>query len=165
MQTAIYVAGGCALALGIAGGSSTPLTPWYRNLAKPSWQPPDWLFGPAWSLILAGAATAAVIAWNAADPAGRIDLIIAYAVNAVFFLLWSPLFFVAKRPDWAMVEWVFLWVSVAVLAAIVFAQSTLAAWFIAPYLAWVSFAGVLNRAIVIRNAPFGRDMRKPTGTV
>ncbi|QXQ06345.1 tryptophan-rich sensory protein [Sphingosinicellaceae bacterium] len=165
MQTVIYVAAGCALALGTAGGATTPLTPWYRDLAKPPWQPPNWLFGPAWSLILAGAATAAVWAWNAADAAGRVDLIIAYAVNAVFFLLWSPLFFVARRPDWAMIEWVFLWVSVAVLVVVVHAQSPAGAWFVVPYLLWVSFAGVLNRAIVIRNAPFGRETRNTTGTV
>ena len=156
MQTAIWVAAGCALALGVAGGATTPLTPWYRNLAKPSWQPPDWLFGPAWSLILVGAATAAVFGWNAAGPDGRTDLIIAFAVNAVFFLLWSPLFFVAKRPDWAMIEWVFLWASVAAVAYVVWRESPFGALFVLPYLAWVSFAGVLNRAIVIRNRPFGR---------
>lgn len=47
MQTAIWVAGGIALALGAIGGGTTPLTPWYRDLKKPPWQPPNWLFGPA----------------------------------------------------------------------------------------------------------------------
>ena len=155
MQTAIWVAGGCALALGVAGGATTPLTPWYRNLKKPSWQPPDWLFGPAWSLILAGAATAAVFGWNAAGAAGQRDLIVVYAINAVFFLLWSPLFFVARRPDFAMIEWVFLWASVAAIVWVVASLSLVGALFVLPYLAWVSFAGVLNRAIVIRNKPFG----------
>ena len=156
MQTAIWVAGGCALALGGLGGATTPLTPWYRDLRKPPWQPPNWLFGPAWSLILAGAATAAVYAWNAADAAGRTDLIVVYAVNALFFILWSPLFFVAKRPDWAMGEWFFLWGSVAAVVWVVYHQSPFGALFVIPYLAWVSFAGVLNRAIVVRNQPFGK---------
>lgn len=155
MQTAIWVAGGCALALGALGGATTPLTPWYRDLKKPPWQPPNWLFGPAWSLILAGAATAAVFAWNAADQDGRTDLIIVYAVNALFFVLWSPLFFMAKRPDWAMAEWPFLWGSVAAVNWVVYNQSPTGALFVLPYLLWVTFAGVLNRAIVIRNRPFG----------
>ena len=154
MQTAIWVAGGIALALGAIGGGTTPLTPWYRDLAKPPWQPPNWLFGPAWSLILASAATASVFAWNGGDAGERRDLIIAFAVNAVFFLGWSPLFFVARRPDWAMIEWVGLWLSVAVATWVVAQASDTGVLFMLPYLAWVSFAGVLNRAIVVRNRPF-----------
>lgn len=154
MQTAIWVAGGIALALGAIGGGTTPLTPWYRDLKKPPWQPPNWLFGPAWSLILASAATASVYAWNGGDAGERRDLIIAFAVNAVFFLAWSPLFFVLRRPDWAMIEWVGLWVSVAVASLVVAQASATGALFMVPYLAWVSFAGVLNRAIVVRNRPF-----------
>ena len=156
MQTAIFVAGGVALTLGALGGAATPLTPWYRNLRKPSWQPPDWLFGPAWSLNLAGAATASVLAWNAADgSAEHRDVIIAFAANALFFLGWSPLFFVFKRPDWALVEWVFLWASVAAAAYVVASLSTLAGLLMLPYLLWVTVAGALNRAIVRLNAPFG----------
>ncbi len=155
MQTAIYVAGGCALALGVIGGATTSVGPWYEALRKPPWQPPNWLFGPAWSLILAGAATAAVYAWNAAGPEGRTDLIIAYAVNAVFFILWSPLFFTIRRPDWALIEWPFLWVSVAVVVWVVANQSLTGALFVLPYLLWVSFAGFLNLTIVRLNRPFG----------
>ncbi len=158
MQTVIIVAGGIALTLGAIGGSTTPLTPWYRNLKKPGWKPPDWAFGPAWSINLAGAATAAVLAWNAASgSADQIRIIVAFAVNAVFFLGWSPLFFIARRPDWAMIEWVFLWVSVAVAAADVASVSPLGGAFMLPYLAWVSVAGLLNRAIVRLNAPFGTE--------
>lgn len=155
--TPILVAGGAALALGILGGLSTPIGTWYRSLAKPAFQPPDWLFGPAWTLILAAAAAAAVIAWNAAagNPAARHDLIVLYAVNAVFFLLWSPLFFMARRPDWARVEVVFLWVSVAVLAWGLWRIEPLAGLLVLPYLVWVSFAAVLNNAIVRLNRPFG----------
>lgn len=156
MQTAIIVAGGVALTLGALGGAATPLTPWYRQLRKPSWQPPDWLFGPAWSINLAGAAAAAVLAWNAADvSAEHRDVIIVFAVNAVCFLAWSPLFFVLKRPDWALGEWVFLWASVAAAAYVCASLSTLAGLLMLPYLLWVSIAGLLNRAIVRLNAPFG----------
>ncbi len=152
----IAVAGGSALLLGIAGGLTTWIGPWYRNLRKPPWQPPDWLFGPAWTTILGLAAWSAVTAWRAAPDAGtRADVIVLFAVNAVFFLAWSPLFFVAKRPDWALVEVVFLWASLVALVVGLWPLSHLASLLILPYLLWVSFAAVLNRAIVLRNAPFG----------
>lgn len=155
MQTAIFVAGGIALVLGALGGATSPITPWYDDLKKPRWQPPKWLFGPAWGVILACAATAAVMGWNASTGrAARTDLLIVFAVNAVFFIGWSPLFFVARRPDWAMIEWVFLWASVAAATLVVARVSDLGGLFMAPYLAWVTFAGVLNRAVVIRNRPF-----------
>ncbi|GAA0728164.1 TspO/MBR family protein [Sphingomonas japonica] len=155
--TPIVTAGGAALALGGIGGATTPIGQWYADLRKPSFQPPNWAFGPAWSVILTCAASAAVVAWNAADtPAERADILILYAVNALFFLLWSPLFFVAKRPDWARIEVVFLWGSVLALAIGLRPISPTASWLVAPYLAWVSFAAVLNHAIVRLNAPFAR---------
>lgn len=146
-----------AVILGGAGGVLTTIGPWYRNLKKPPWQPPDWLFGPAWTLILGLAAWAAVLAWNGAvDDAGRTAIIILYGVNFVFHFLWSPLFFNFRRPDWALVEVVFLWVSVLALCVGLRQFSVLASWLIVPYLVWVSFAAILNLFIVRLNAPFGR---------
>lgn len=152
----IAVAGGAALGLGVAGGLSTPLGQWYRNLRKPPWQPPDWLFGPAWTIILGLAAWSAVLGWRAAaGPAERANVLVLFGANAVFFLAWSPLFFVAKRPDWALVEVVFLWASLVALVAGLWPISQAAGLLILPYLAWVTFASVLNRAIVKLNRPFG----------
>lgn len=155
MPTDVWVAGGIALAQGALGGALTWIGPWYKGLTKPSFQPPDWAFGPAWSLILALAAWAGVVAWRAADSSGeRADVIILFAVNGVFFLLWTPLFFVVKRPDWALVEVVFLWASVLALVVGLWPISPFASLLVMPYLAWVTFASVLNRAIVRLNAPF-----------
>ena len=152
----IAVAGGGALLLGAAGGLATPLGPWYANLRKPPWQPPNWLFGPAWTLLLTAAAASAVVAWRAApDAAARADILVLFGVNAAFFIAWSPLFFVAKRPDWSLIEVVFLWASLVALAVGLWPISHLAGLLIAPYLLWVSFAAMLNRAIVRLNAPFG----------
>lgn len=153
----IAVAAGAALGLGVAGGLSTPLGPWYANLRKPPWQPPNWLFGPAWTIILGLAAWSAVLAWRAApDAAARADVLILFGVNAVFFLAWSPLFFVMKRPDRALVEVVFLWASLVALVIGLWPISQTASLLILPYLAWVSFAAVLNRTIVRLNGPFAR---------
>lgn len=157
MWTPIIIAGGTALFLGAIGGLMTPLGDWYRNLRKPSWQPPDWLFGPAWTIILGLAAWSAVIAWNAApDASSRTSVIILFATNAVFHLLWSPLFFRAERPDWALVEVIFLWASLVALVVGLWPISHLASLLILPYLVWVSFASWLNLAIVRLNGPFGR---------
>ena len=156
MWTPIIVAAGVAVFLGGVGGLMTPIGPWYRQLRKPAWQPPDWAFGPAWTIILGLAAWSAVIAWNAApDAAARTDVVILFATNAVCHFLWSPLFFRLRRPDWALVEVVFLWASLVALVVGLWPIAPRAALLIVPYLLWVSFAAVLNLAIVRLNRPFG----------
>jgi translocator protein len=156
-ETHVILAVLWAVLLGGLGGLLTTIGPWYRNLKKPSWQPPDWLFGPAWTLILGLAGWAAVLAWNGAgDAAAQRTIILLYAVNFVCHFLWSPLFFTVKRPDWALVEVVFLWASVLALCIGLRPYSVLASWLIVPYLVWVSFAAILNLMIVRLNAPFGK---------
>ncbi len=141
-----------AVILGGVGGLVTEIGPWYRNLKKPSFQPPDWLFGPAWTVILGLAAWAAVLGYNgASDAAGRQTVIVLYAINFVAHFAWSPLFFKWKRPDLALVEVVFLWASVLSLCIGLRQYSVLASWLIVPYLVWVSFAAILNLAIVRLN--------------
>ena len=155
MWTPIIVAVGVAVFLGGFGGLMTPIGPWYRSLKKPSWQPPDWLFGPAWTVILGLAAWSAVIAWRAApDAAARVSVVILFGVNALCHALWSPLFFKLRRPDLALIEVVFLWASLVALVAGLWPISHAASLMIAPYLLWVSFAAFLNRAIVRLNRPF-----------
>jgi translocator protein len=157
-ETYIIVAILWAVILGAGGGLLTTIGPWYRNLKKPRWQPPDWLFGPAWTLILGLAAWAAILAWEgASDDAGRMTIMMLYAVNFVCHFLWSPLFFTARRPDWALIEVVLLWASVLALCILLRPFSVLASWLIVPYLIWVSFAAILNLFIVRLNAPFGQQ--------
>ncbi|PXW68146.1 TspO/MBR related protein [Blastomonas natatoria] len=156
-STPVIAAIAWAVILGGAGGLLTEIGAWYKNLRKPSWQPPDWLFGPAWTIILGLAAWAAVLAWNGTQTQGdRLIVIALYVANFVFHLLWSPLFFKFKRPDWALVEVVFLWSSVFAMCVWLRPYSVLASWLIVPYLVWVSFAAMLNAKIVQLNRPFGR---------
>jgi len=155
MTTTIIVAVVLALVLSGAGGLLTEIGPWYRNLRKPSWQPPDWAFGPAWTLILGMAAAAGVLAWHhAPDSGARLRIGILFAANFLFHLIWSPLFFKLKRPDWAFVEVFFLWFSVLALVIGLAPYSAIASWLVVPYLAWVSFAAFLNYTIVRLNGPF-----------
>jgi tryptophan-rich sensory protein len=156
MSVPIIVAASVAVFLGGLGGLMTPIGDWYRDLRKPVLQPPNWLFGPAWTVILGLAAWSGVTAWNAApDHAAKVRVIVLFATNAVFHALWSPLFFRARRPDWALIEVVFLWASLVALVAGLWPISHFASELVMPYLAWVSFAAWLNSAIVRLNRPFG----------
>lgn len=155
MPIPVLVAIGVAVFLGVGGGLMTPIGPWYRELKKPSWQPPNWAFGPAWTIILGLAAWSAIIAWYAAEDDGqRTSVIILFAVNAVFHFMWSPLFFRARRPDLALIEVVFLWGSLVALVVGLWPISHHASLLILPYLLWVSFAAFLNLTIVRLNQPF-----------
>ena len=138
------------------GGAATDIGPWYQALTKPSWQPPDWLFGPAWTLIYALTALAALEAWISA-PKGwpRTRIIGFFSLNALLNLLWSQLFFGFQRPDWALIEVVALWASIILLMVVVRPYAPRAVWLLVPYLLWVSFAGFLNYTVVQLNAPFG----------
>lgn len=155
MSSPVLVAIAVAVFLIGSGGLLTPVGQWYRDLQKPVWNPPDWLFGPAWSIILGLWAWAGVLAWNgAADPAGRTAILVLLAVTSLFHFLWSPLFFKLRRPDWALIEVFFLW-SVLLASLIAVRQfSVLASWLIVPYFVWVSFATCLNAEIVRLNRPF-----------
>jgi len=144
-----------AMSVALLGLLATDLDGWYRALAKPPWQPPDWLFGPAWTLIFALAALAGVSAWRGAhDRASRFRVLSLFAVNAFLNVFWTLLFFRLQRPDWALVEVVVLWLSIVALIVGLRPYSRTAPWLLLPYLAWVSFAAALNAAIVRLNPAF-----------
>lgn len=139
----------------MAGGFATMLGPWYEALRKPAWQPPGWVFGPAWTTISILTVAAAVRAWRRAESLEtRRWLILAFVLNGGLNFLWSVLFFTLQRPDWALVEVVFLWLSILSLVILCGRLSRLSAALLSPYLLWVGFAGVLNWTIVQLNAPF-----------
>ena len=139
----------------VLGGLATEIGDWYEGLRFPSWRPPNWLFGPAWTLIFLLTATSGVLAWEQApDDGARVWLLALFLINAALNLAWSPIFFKLRRPDWALVELVFLWLSIVSLVVAVGAISTFAGALLAPYLAWVSFAGYLNWTMVELNKPF-----------
>jgi tryptophan-rich sensory protein len=151
----IFAAAAVLAILGV-GGATTKVDAWYKNLRKPTWNPPGWAFAPAWTIILGLAGWAGVDAWaHAETTVDRWRIGVLFGVNAVCHLLWSPLFFTWKRPDWALAEVPFLWFSVLALIVGLAPLSTLSAWLLAPYLVWVAFAAFLNLTIVRLNAPFG----------
>lgn len=157
--TSVIVSVAAVASLALLGSWLTDIGPWYRNLRKPWFQPPDFLFGPAWTTIFACLAGAAALAWNAAGITSRhrVVLVLALALNFALNALWSFLFFARRRPDLALVEVLVFWCSIVLLIVVVRPLSTTAAWLLTPYLLWVSFATVLNQRIVALNAPFSRS--------
>jgi tryptophan-rich sensory protein len=152
----ILVAGGAAVIVAFLGGWASRPGPWYDALDKAALNPPDWVFGPAWTLIYASCVAAAVIAWHRISAsADRAKLITLFFINAVFNIGWSFAFFTLQRPDWALAEVIVLWLSVAALILFLRKISGVAAALLVPYLLWVSFASYLNYAVVALNGPFG----------
>ena len=153
----VLIASFAAVGLGILGAQLTELGPWYRGLVQPSFKPPDIWFGPAWTFIFIMAASAGVTAWKSApDQTSRRWLIGLFAINAGLNSLWSLLFFKLQRPDWALIEVGFLWLSIAALIVATRSYSRTAGFLLLPYLLWVTFASAINYATVQLNGPFGQ---------
>jgi benzodiazapine receptor len=152
----IAVAAGSALCLALLGALMTDLGPWYSDLNQPGWKPPDAVFGPIWTAIFGLAAAAGVIGWrHAPSRIERDRMLVLFALNSFLNVFWSLLYFRLHRPDWALIEVAFLWLSVLVLMLRVARFSKLAAGLLLPYLLWVTIAGVLNWETVKLNGPFG----------
>jgi|SRR6267142_1079912 len=147
--TAIFVLG--------VGGWMTTIGSWYQNLRKPTWNPPNWVFGPAWTVILSLAAWSGVLAWsNAVTGTEQLRVIMLFGINIFFHMPWSPLFFILGRPDWALIEIPFLWISIIALMFGLAPLSPACTWLLLPYVLWVTFAAFLNLMIVRMNRPFER---------
>jgi tryptophan-rich sensory protein len=153
--SAIVVAALSALALIALGALATELGPWYYGLKQPPWKPSDLWFGPVWATIFTLTAWAGLRAWGGAvEGSPRLWLIAGLVLNGVLNVLWSVLFFRWKRPDWALIEVVPLWLSIVLLLGLFALHDSLAPWLVLPYLVWVSFAACLNLAVVRLNSPF-----------
>jgi tryptophan-rich sensory protein len=139
-------------AVGLTGAAVTnPGSDWYRALEKPPFQPPAWVFGPAWTLLYGLMGLAAWRVWRRrASPAARRALVLfgaQLAVNAA----WSPVFFGAHAVGAALAILVVLTGLVAWTVAAFRRVDRPAAALLLPYLAWLSFATVLNAEILRRN--------------
>jgi translocator protein len=140
-----------AILVGGIGGAATEIGPWYYGLIKPAWQPPDWAFGPIWTLIYITTGIAGVRAWRLGNEQQRRYFLGALLLNCALNLLWSLLFFKMQRPDLALIEVVVLWLSILPLILLPLRYSPRSSLLMLPYLAWVSVAAYLNLTIVRLN--------------
>jgi tryptophan-rich sensory protein len=136
----------CFAALGAAGSASAPV--FYAQLDQPSWAPPAWLFGPAWTLLYL---LMAVAAWRIAPTGHAKPALQLYVGQLVLNALWSWLFFAWHQGALAFACIVVLWLMIAATIAAFKRRDSLAAALLLPYIGWVSFASALCFSIWQRN--------------
>jgi benzodiazapine receptor len=137
----------CFLAAGLGSlFTMISLGSWYTALAKPSWNPPSWVFGPVWTVLYAMMAVAGWLVWRRGGAAIR-PALRWFAVQLVLNVGWSAVFFGLQMPGPAFAEILVLWIAIAATLRTSWRVSRPAGILLVPYLLWVSFAAVLNFAI------------------
>ena len=130
---------------GVATGGA--VRDWYPTLAKPAWNPPAWVFGPVWTVLYVLMAVAAWLVWRRAGWSGARRALTVFFVQLTLNAAWSGLFFGLRNPGAAFAEILLLWGAIAWTLVLFWRFSALAGMMFIPYLAWVSFAAVLNFTI------------------
>lgn len=147
-STILYGAILC-LALGMLSGglSNSGPSDWYLALAKPGFTPPSWVFGPAWTILYILIGCAAGIIWHhrKKNPA----LFYLFIAQLIFNFSWSFIFFGAHHLLWAAIDIILLWLTILLVIIKSIPHHKAVAWLLTPYLAWVSFATVLNITILL----------------
>lgn len=134
----------CFLAAGIGAAASVQAGTFYAELVRPDWAPPAALFGPVWTLLYAMMAVAAWLVWRRRhDRPVRMALAF-FALQLVLNALWSWLFFGWRLGALAFIDIALLWVLIVTTLVLFRRVSALAGWLLVPYLAWVTFAALLN---------------------
>lgn len=125
--------------------TSSGVNTWYAVANKPSFNPPNWLFAPVWTLLYMLMGIALYLVWKSeSDKAVKQTALILFAVQLVFNFFWSFIFFYAKQPGWAFVEILVMWLMILLTILWFRKVSPIAALLLVPYICWVSFASVLN---------------------
>jgi peptide-methionine (R)-S-oxide reductase len=136
------------LLLGSASGLLTidAITGWYASIEKPSWNPPNWIFGPVWTTLYVMMGSAIALIWHSDHPDKKRAMYL-FVLQFLLNLMWTPLFFGLQWIGAAFFDILLLFVLI-ILTIMKFAKiSKGAAWLLVPYLAWVGFASALNGTI------------------
>ena len=143
----------CLSAGAIGSLFTTPYIPtWYATLNKPPFNPPNWLFGPVWTTLYILMGIAAAIVWEEKNKKKqRKKGLILFAMQLVLNVLWSIVFFTFQAPIAACVLVVALWAFIFLSIRAFLPISKTAGYLLIPYLAWVSFASILNFSIAWLN--------------
>jgi len=137
----------------LVGGASgfftiTGVDSWYQTINKPSWNPPNWVFGPVWTTLYIMMGIALFLVWkeDTSEELKKIAIAL-FSVQLILNFFWSFIFFNQQQPGWALVEIIAMWFFI-LLTIFAFAQvNKTAAWLLVPYISWVSFATILNYTI------------------
>lgn len=132
-------------------GAGAPDKAWYQSLRKPVFQPPSWVFGPVWTVLYGTIAYSGYRIWRAPKSPERTRALALWGTQLALNAAWTPLFFGARQPTAALANILALDVAAGAYTAAAARVDATAAKVVAPYLAWISFATVLNGAIVAKN--------------
>lgn len=144
---------GCEL-VGILG---TPFTTaaiptWYATLNKPFFAPPNWLFGPAWTLLYFLMGISFYLIWKQNAKSKKVQIAKKFFLVQLFLnFIWSPIFFGLRSPLLGLVVIIILWALIITTIYKFYPLSKWAAYLLIPYLLWVTFATTLNGAILLLN--------------
>lgn len=142
----------CFVVAGVGGWfTSLGLGEWYAGLVKPSFNPPSWVFAPVWTFLYLLMGIAAWLVWKESGWSGAAAALSLFFIQLLLNLAWSALFFALRSPGWALIEIIVLWAAIVTTAGLFLRHSTTAAVLMLPYLLWVTFAAVLNAALVRLN--------------
>ena len=122
---------------------------WYATLNKPAFSPPNWIFAPVWTLLFLLMGIASYLVWKKQKKI-KTPLKL-YGVQLILNFLWSYLFFGLNRPDLAMADIILLWIFIFLTLKSFYKVNKLAGALLIPYILWVSFASILNFAILTLN--------------
>lgn len=121
---------------------------WYAELAKPALNPPSWIFGPVWTVLYFLMGVAVFLVWKKGFEKREVKIaLMVFDTQLLLNIFWSIIFFGWRSPGWAFVEIIFLWFTILAVIIMFAKISRPAAWLLAPYIIWVSFAGYLNFSI------------------
>ena len=150
----LFICLGTVLAASAIGSFATvrAIPTWYKGLTKPSFNPPEWLFGPAWTALYLMMAVAAWLVWKQGlgVPGVKLALVI-FLAQLILNALWSILFFGLRSPLAGLVDIVVLWLAILATIVLFFRVSIPGGVLLLPYIGWVTFAAVLNGAILRLN--------------
>jgi len=142
------------LGIGLLSGlaTSSSIEGWYLTLNKPSFNPPNWIFGPAWTILYSLMGISVAYIWHAGWKNAAVKTaIFIFAAQLLLNAFWSVAFFGMQNPPLALAVILILWVLIFICIVRFKPIKALAAYLLIPYLLWVSFATVLNGAIILLN--------------
>ena len=144
----------CFAAAGLGSLFTDPeIGGWYARLIKPSWTPPNWVFGPVWSVLYLMMAIAAWLVWRQKGFTGAAFPLALFALQLTFNALWSILFFGLHRMGAALADILLLWGAILLTILAFWRVTPLAGYLLLPYLLWVTYASALNYSIWSLNSP------------
>ncbi|MGB3479386.1 MAG: TspO/MBR family protein [bacterium] len=150
----LFISVALCLGIGFIGSLFTsPNVPtWYASLTKPSFSPPNWIFGPVWTFLYILMGIAFAIIWRRYGVLRGAGFAMSiFLVQLVFNILWSAAFFALHSPLLGLIDIIILLVLIVVTIIFFARVSYIGAFLLAPYVLWVSFATLLNAAIYILN--------------